>query len=216
MASAFNFTIDPNSLREFERTLRRYGEVRKKDNAYVCNRQGAQLALRAFWNTQKANVARVKAHVRSTYVTKTGRVYDTAVDLARAIVVSRMRRRGQALVTSKIIKARDSLIAGKIHAGFIAAGWIPALQAFRKAKGAAVRIPKRAAGYGEATLAKETFNCFAEIINRSVPKTDPTGAKALNKYASEGLQKAVPIVTADMKAFIERQLEKASREASAK
>lgn len=192
--------------RDFQRALTEYRDFRKKDNAYVCNRQGAQLAYHAFWNTDKAKAEKAAAFAIGSYVGIHGRKY-VGVSRARAIVVGRLNKDGRAL-TAKLIKQRtSSLIAGKIRAGFIAAGWIPAVRKLKAKASAGVGTIRRKAGYGSATLARETINCFSEIINASFTKSKTSGA-ALERVGSIGLRKAVPIVTADMLKFIKDQLAK--------
>ena len=183
--------------RDFQRALIEYRDFRKKDNAYVCNRQGAQLAYHAFWKTHKADKSKVITQFANPKV-------------ARAAVIGRLRKNGRALITRDIVKRTKALMAGKIRAGFIAAGWIPAVRKLKAKASAGVGSIRRKAGYGSATLARETINTFSEIINASFTK-DRTSAAALQKFGSEGLRKAIPIVTADMRKFIVDQLAKRAK-----
>ena len=183
--------------RDFQRALIEYRDFRKKDNAYVCNRQGAQLAYHAFWKTHKADKSKVITQFANPKV-------------ARAAVIGRLRKNGRALITRDIVKRTKALMAGKIRSGFIAAGWIPAVRKLKAKASAGVGSIRRKAGYGSATLARETINTFSEIINASFTK-DRTSAAALQKFGSEGLRKAIPIVTADMRKFIVDQLAKRAK-----
>lgn len=221
MAGPVTLRLDRGSLENFTRVLRQYRDVRKIDNAYACNRQAGQVALRAMWNTAPAARGEVEA-LREEYATairgkkrrlKTPKALYRATGRAFLIYLAQLRKTGKNPRSfanrAALMEAASKMVGRRMASiGFIRAGWIPAVRKLQSVLGKSFgSLARGRAGRGAVRVAIPADNTFAAIINKSTSHRDPDGSsRALVKYGSKALLQAIEEVRLDMLDFIEKQL----------
>lgn len=185
-------TIDASELR---RAMREYGEATRKDEREILNRAGRNLAARAIQFTQKATVAKIKADLRRNR----NAIRATVIRLRRAGVSIRgmsRERFGKEVQKTINLRARS--------AGYVAAGWFKALEAFGGARRKVSPRGKAAKGFGKkATLT----SMVAVLANYS------TGAEQVGGAA---FQRAIDFVADDMLLYAQRVMTQTAARRSAR
>jgi len=191
--------------REFEQAIRLYKKATGKDMASILNRAGSNIAFRVIRFTKRANRAQIRALVNQpwwpAFITKTLKAKNPGQKITRA----EARRESR-----KIINARARSV------GFIASGWITAMQKFAAARGIPLKtrgLKQRGRPKGSAKIATPG-RLIAELRNTATGDSR-TGARALNQFGNPPLQRAVRDVSRDMKRFAIRQLQKTAKKFSA-
>jgi hypothetical protein len=211
--------------RAFDAAFHKYMAVTRHSLAEICNKKAAYIATRALKSTKRASRASIEASLGKKIVvsrtTKKGRVIKSKklslvqadiadAPLAALIVNKRRGARGEpglrgaemATAVSKMINRRFSSI------GFIASGWIKAIQELSAALKERFSYDRKVKAFGKvkggATAAKPGWNPTAIIFNN----IDAKGSQEVKEYITEGVQKALDAEAASMEQYVESKLAK--------
>lgn len=219
--------------REFQRTLRDYEKVSKRDLATILNTKGFYIARGAVRDTHKADKDKVKAEL--TALVKSGKKFKTVKRFSRfgleydAPLISlliNMRRgaRGEkGLYGKSMANAVKGWLGARLRSiAFLRAGFIPAIKAFEplaEKKGQAPKMDGATRQYGKpkgsAKVAKaDTWRPVASITNAASAKGDKNSA--LERYVGEGLRSAFAKEVASMKQYMEEKFAATAKKFSAK
>lgn len=206
--------ITLTNLREFQEELREYREVSKKDDATIVNTKLFYIARGAVNITRRVEPLQIQVELEALVktfspnsgkrVNKTvqrfgrfGQQYD--VPLVALIINYRRGQKGlKGLTGNDMAQAvRKFISAAKSSSAFIASGFLPGVKKFEaeaENRGGAPRfdngVKQRGPDWGSATTAKPTDYVPTGIIENFAQSKDKTGAAALDKWATRGLQQA--------------------------
>lgn len=179
--------------KDFQKAAQLYAAATKKDGAYILNRAGMNVAFRAAQGTPRANA---NAILRALSKDRN--------ELAVKILSKRGKFKGVSIKDRKQI-VRKFISARRRSAGYIRAGWGPAIEAFG---GNATRLrinPKSKLGQGYGIKARPN-RLVAELAN---------AAFGAHRVGAKPFQQAIDFVARDMLDYALRKLAKTAREYSA-
>lgn len=189
--------------KEFDRTLREYLKVSKRDLATALNTKGFYIARRAVRETPKAKVDTSAAAKQI---------------MAKAINKARRRSGLKGLFGGLMDAAIKKMIASRRRSvGFLKSGWLPAikrLEPLAERRGAPGMGPKpRQFGkdFGYATPAREGWKPAVVIANTIGQSEKQEHGEALQKHGGPALQRAFNAETASMREYLERKLRAAAK-----
>lgn len=212
------------NTREFDRTLKQYMELSKRDWAQVFNTKGFFIARRATVETKKASAAEIRKLRERAVVgtgTKNGRQIKVRDPLAttRAARILQAQRRKDG---RPAIKARDlpaavrKFIARRMSSiAYLRSGWIPAIKLlepladFRGRPRADNSAKQFGRPKGGAKPARNFWRTVCQIFNSAV--TRKQGDEGLRKFGQAGLQRAFDHELRSMRDYIERKLQDRAR-----
>lgn len=204
---------------EFDRTLRQYMDLSKRDWAQVFNTKGFFIARRATVDTKKADPAEIRK-LRERRVIGTGSKNGKVVKLrdplatTRAALILQARRRAQgepAIPKRDLPAAVRKFIGARLRSvAYLKSGWLPAIGTLEpladvRAKprmdksGKVLKRPK-----GGAKPARNYWRTFCQIFNAAITKRN--GDAGLRRFGQAGLQAAFDAEVRSMKEYIERKL----------
>jgi hypothetical protein len=218
---AIPFRLDTS---EFDRTVRKYMELSKRDWAQVLNTKAFFIARRATLETKKADPKEIRA-LRERAAIGTGTRYnksgkarkvtirdDLSTSRAARILQAARRDAGQpAIPRAELAGAVRRFIARRLSSvAYLRSGWIPAikiLEPLSDVRGSP-RADKGAKQFGRpkggAKPARGLWRTAVEIFNAAV--TRKKGDEGLRKYGQDGLQLAFNHELRSMKDYVERKL----------
>lgn len=180
------------STKQMAQALDEYATATKRDMAYVCDRAGMNVCLRAAQGTPKANASEIRALKDEPW---------WPAFVGKQFKGEKFTKREAKEMSRKIIGARVRAIK------FTMAGWFPGARILAARIGRSLRISGKKS-YGTAIPAKSlTFNPVTVIINRA------KGAPVVGKPA---LVAAFAYVASDMMTFARKRMAATARRHSAK
>lgn len=218
---------------EFRSALREYVKHTKRDLPTILNTKGFYIARGAARSTHKASEAAIKTYFGAAMVLKLvrgkggmrfsrnkrgestlGAMSKHNAPLLAVIINSKRGKSGrkglQGADMVEAVKRTYKAILASI--GFIKSGWIPAIKGFEpfaEKKSSAPPMDKGAKVIGQnkggVIPARESWTPKAIFWNSASAKRDHKGA--LDRYATEGLQKAINDEVRSMREYIERKLQ---------
>jgi hypothetical protein len=207
-------TLDRAQIKKAIDALRLYQQATGKDAEKTLNRFMRNVAIYSSAKTPKADAEKIKAELATVvamrFATKTGKRLKKAQEirkpttLARAIVVARMRRKGESVTSQGIDEAAKKLVNGRIKSvGYHKAGYIPA---FREFGAPLSRSGAKQFGPPVGTGSKATVSRLRATLTNFAPAIDKVGRAAF--------ETAVREATVDMETFAKAQLDKRSAAAT--
>jgi len=219
------------NTREFNAALRKYAELSKRTLPEIINRKAYFIARRAVFETPKASrveirqkLGRISKRNGQLKLVRLSWAWRRDMPMAEAIIRARFHRDGKPQPTKdqvqelmiQLILARTRSIA------YFKSGWLPAIQkleAFVKSKFGAARRDRdaRVKGRlkGNATPARPGWRPKATIENATgVGGKLDSGAKrgkALEKYGTPALQRAIDFETRGTLQEIDRRMKAAAK-----
>lgn len=196
-------------------TLALYKIATGKDLADTLNHFGKQVAIFATYHTDKADKTKLEGQLRKVLghriASKSGKrlkkpkPITAPTTLARAIIVSRMRKKGEILTSREIDAQVDRMIKARLIAiGYHKAGWIPALSEF----GAPIsKAGAKAFGPPAGGASKATESRLSAMLKNFAEKIDIQEA---------ALDKAIREARIDMKTYAKAKLAKREAETNRK
>ncbi len=226
--NAINLKMD---RREFDRTLKEYVQLNKRDNKSLMDTKGYRIALKAQAATPKADAAKIDAELgvigfsvrqvtrgKNKGKFRKGKAVFSQSSLAEKILRARFAKAGKAQPT----KEEMNDLALKFRASrarsiaFLKSGWLRAIKTLAPLanKSGAGRVDRSAKQYGQdkgyATPAKEGNRATTTIANLAGSNKENKGA--LHRYGGPALQTAFNQETADMKVYIEKKYRQSARQ----
>lgn len=207
---------------EFQSVLKQVAAESSRTFPEVVNGQGLALASRAMRNTEKAEASQISHELGQTTQTTSnkGRTrfkwsFASNNTLAHRIVISRLRKAGQAIPSQADIDriAKRMVAARRKASAFIKSGWIYAIRQLSRVVGYKDRRGQRGdrgarmtgQPKGSARPAQRTLSGIVacEITNTALISEDGSNPMPV---AERGLAKAFAESTADMKRHLEEKL----------
>jgi len=182
------------SDKELQRSLQLYAAATRKDEADILNRAGKNIAFRAAQFTPRASASAILAELSKN-----------ANELAIKILSKRGRFKGVPIkerqeIVKKFISARRK------SAGYIRAGWGPAIVAFG---GNPTRLKLR-------PNSKFIIGFGKRATHRHLMAVLANNARGAEKVARGPLRKAIAFVARDMASYARRKLGRTASKASSK
>jgi hypothetical protein len=213
---------------EFDRTLKQYVELSKRDWAQVFNTKGFFIARRATGTTKKADAKEIRS-LRERALIGTGIRFrkgkarkvnirdDLSTSRAARILQAARRNEGKPAITAADLpKAVKSFIGRRLRSvAYLRSGWIPAikiLQPLADVRGGprADRSAKQLGRpKGGAKPARNLWRTTCQIYNEAI--TRKQGDEGLRKFGEAGLRQAFADELPSMKEYIERKLTERAR-----
>lgn len=207
--------------REFDRALKQYLAVTSKTLPEAINHKAGNVAAKAYTETAKADRQKIAADLGAYYgqvMGKRGKLLKgnrilaptdkDKLARARALFVAQLRRLGKLDSTAGITEKLPLWIKRKVgSAGFLAAGWVPAIRTLLGRLGVPLRGGQSAKNYGRAIRAKDSLDPFAVIENNNTPKENKQSAE---RVMARGLKKAFDLETADMETYLAKKAQQAA------
>ncbi len=222
------------NMPEFQRTLREYAEVSKRDDKTIVATKMFYIARGAARNTYRTPKAKVKQELSALFngqSVRKAKVWaqsasgiSSQVPLAALIINAARGRRGQpGLYGAEMAEAQRKFAAARLRSvAFIAAGWLPAIKRFEplaERKGGAPprdsAVKQFGPDKGRGFMAGTQLVPMAVVENFAQGK-EKSGAQALDKYATEGLDKAFAHEMASMREYIEDRKQKTANRYNAR
>lgn len=181
--------VEIKNLPEFRTALLEYQNATGKDGVTILNRAGRNVAFRAASFTPKALASRIRADLNKD------------PHLVYALTSLALKKRGVGILKKPQFRAEVRKFINRriASAGFLRAGWAPAIEAL----GGSFR-GKKMGDHGWASKASIT-HLITEIAN-TVPGIDKMGVRALNE--------AIDFVADDMLSYAHDLLAKRAKEHS--
>ena len=218
-------------FREFDATLKQYIQVSSRDLDEICAQKAFDLSRFALAETPKADAAKIKAELahevrEESYVPKRGKNAGQARTrtttsygstdaqvrntLGARVVNARRVKAGQSpLWGQKLVAATKALVAARVRSrGFLAAGWLPGLRRAGQLIGKSTRGPaKEKNPKGSVIVQLGRNKPSIEIINSAMNPREG-GQADMQAMATAALGRAVQRTIRDMRAYMERKLQR--------
>jgi len=188
------------NTREFDRVLRQYLAVTKRDLPDVVNAKAFFIARRAVVETPKAKLGRMSRA--------------TGAILGRIVNKRRGKDGLKGLYGKEMSKVVEIIYAARRRSvAFLKSGWLPAIRKLElavpsKYRRGAARNDRSAKQVGKpkgsATVAREGWRVVAKIENAALAKHDKK--EALSLFGGPALQRAFDYETQSMKEYIAKKL----------
>jgi hypothetical protein len=206
--SAVKFTLN---RREFDRTLRQYVELSKRDIPTIVNTKAFYIARRATVETPAVSAEEIRKFIGT----------DGGAIMGKIINSRRGKRGEKGLYGKEMTKMIATVKAARLRSrAFLKSGWLWAvkqLEPFAEKRGAP-RVDRKAKiigkAKGRAEPAKQGFRVVAKIINTVTAKWDKRETAA--SKAEPVLQRAIDFETQSMKDYMERKLKESAHRAGIK
>jgi hypothetical protein len=216
---------------EFDRTLKQYMELSKRDWAQVFNTKGFFIARRATGTTKKADAKEIRS-LRERALIGTGIRFrkgkarqvnirdDLSTSRAARILQAARRNEGKpAIPAADLPKAVKSFIGRRLRSvAYLRSGWIPAFKILEPLvphggiRGGP-RADRSAKQFGRpkggAKPARNLWRTTCQIFNSAI--TRKQGDEGLRKFGEAGLRQAFAEELRSMKQYIERKLTERAR-----
>lgn len=191
------------NTRDFDRTLKQYMQVSKRDLATVINTKGFFIARRAVIETPKADRRSITQLRSELFISK--------------LINKRRGARGEKGLYGQEMKlAVRAVISARLKSiAFLKSGWLQAIKKlapFAERRGAprADRSAKQIGqAKGNAIPARPGWKPVATIINAALSSHDRKDA--LQKYGRPALQAAIDFEVQSMKEYMARKLNDSAR-----
>lgn len=226
---------------EFDNTLRQYIEHSKKDLDEIVFNKGFQLAggfgkanPGALQLTHHADANQIRQELSQSVAQeitlsrkgklRRGKIVTTHTDdgrnsFAARIVNAKRLKEGQPPIWGTALEEEArKLVALRVRAvNFLRSGWIPAIRKLAglvRRSGGIDGVKQFGQPKGFALVKQGYFSPSVEIVNTALKTKGGTGR--LQGYAEAGLSEALRRLTADMRQYIERKLQKTADKYSAR